>query len=98
MIPWQTESRSFYDCCLKMIGTYARHQSRLRVAASDSSAEEDSFSDLLLLMELLTNMLTKDIIDLGGHDGEPAGRAASLQLEAAKFVTFSSGTRQTGGT
>ena len=61
----QTESRAFYDCCLKMIATYARHQSSLRAAAADSTAEEDSFSDLLLLMELLTNMLTKDIIDLG---------------------------------
>ncbi|XP_037079811.1 exportin-4-like [Pollicipes pollicipes] len=68
-----TESRSFYDCCLKMIATYARHQSNLRVSVGDSSAEEDSFSDLLLLMELLTNMLTKDIIDLGGHDGGSDG-------------------------
>ncbi|KAF0299698.1 Exportin-4 [Amphibalanus amphitrite] len=68
-----TESRAFYDCCLKMIATYARHQSSLRAATSDSSAEEDSYSDLLLLMELLTNMLTKDIIDLGGHDGGSDG-------------------------
>ena len=74
----QTESRTFYDCCLKMIATYARHQSNLRAAAADSSAEEDSYSDLLLLMELLTNMLTKDIIDLGGHDGTPSGRHDTL--------------------
>ena len=71
--PAQTESRTFYDCCLKMIAAYARHQSSLRAATADASAEEDSFSDLLLLMELLTNMLTKDIIDLGGHDGTARG-------------------------
>ena len=71
-----------------MIAAYARHQSSLRAAAADSSAEEDSFSDLLLLMELLTNMLTKDIIDLGGHDGttpRPAAqRRATLSVNEGR--------------
>lgn len=50
-----------YETCLQTIQTYARcNSNRLTV---DSTAEEDSFQDILLLMQLLTNLLSKDILN-----------------------------------
>lgn len=58
----QSESSRIYESCLQTIQTYAKWNSgRLSL---DSDAQEDSFKDILLLMELLTNLLSKDLIDL----------------------------------
>nr|CAD7456123.1 unnamed protein product [Timema tahoe] len=59
----QTDSHRIYGACLQTIQTYARcNMGRICV---ESSAEENSYHDILLLMELLTNLLNKDCIDLG---------------------------------
>ena len=58
----QGDSRRIYEACLQTIQTYARcNTGRLSL---ESAAEEDTFHDILLLMELLTNLLSKDFIDL----------------------------------
>ena len=58
----QSESKRIYGSCLHTIQTYANSNSgRLTI---DSDAQEDSFRHILLLMELLTNLLSKDFIDL----------------------------------
>lgn len=55
-----------FQACLHTIQTYARcNSNRLTV---DTTAEEDSFQDILLLMKLLTNLLSKDIFDLSLPD------------------------------
>jgi hypothetical protein len=41
---------------------YAHHNSGKR--SVEKEAEEEQFRDILLLMELLTNLLSKDFIDL----------------------------------
>lgn len=50
-----------YKVYLETIQTYAQCNSyRFTV---DSTAEEDSYHDILLLMELLFNLLSRDIMD-----------------------------------
>ncbi|GAB1860941.1 Exportin-4 [Camponotus japonicus] len=57
----EADSTRVYETCLQTIQTYARcNSNRLTV---DSTAEEDSFQDILLLMQLLTNLLSKDILN-----------------------------------
>ncbi|EZA56944.1 Exportin-4 [Ooceraea biroi] len=58
----EANSERVYEVCLETIQTYARcNSNRLTV---DSTAEEDSYHDILLLMQLLTNLLSKDIFNL----------------------------------
>lgn len=57
----------FYEICLRLVETYVKHNSgRL---TEEVNAEEDSFQDMLLFLDLLTNLLTKDIIDCGLAEG-----------------------------
>lgn len=49
-----------YEACLTLLQVYSKNSSRKR---SDSAAEEDQYQDLLLIMELLTNLLSKEFID-----------------------------------
>lgn len=51
-----------YEICMLAMQTYARCNSHRFTV--DSTAEEDSFQDILLLMRLLTNLLIKDIFSL----------------------------------
>lgn len=63
----QGDSRRIYEACLQTIQTYARcNTGRLSL---ESAAEEETFHDILLLMELLTNLLSKDYIDLSPPGG-----------------------------
>lgn len=50
-----------YEACLTLLQVYSKNnQSRKR---GDATAEEDQYQDLLLIMELLTNLLSKEFID-----------------------------------
>ncbi|XP_011873971.1 PREDICTED: exportin-4-like isoform X2 [Vollenhovia emeryi] len=72
----QANSMCVYDICLQVMQAYASCNShRLTV---DSTAEEDSFQDILLLMRLLTNLLTKDIFHLNHEVDQPISRYASI--------------------
>lgn len=58
----QSESKKMYEYCLATVQTYARcNANRLTL---EIIAEENSYQDLLLVMELLTNLLAKDCVDL----------------------------------
>ena len=48
---------------MQMVQMYAKHNIGKRSITVDM--EEDQFRDILTLMELLTNILSKDIIDFG---------------------------------
>nr|XP_046471552.1 exportin-4-like isoform X1 [Neodiprion pinetum] len=65
----QGDSIRIYEICLRTIQTYARCNTNRTTV--ENTAEEDTFQDILLLMQLLTNLLTKEIIDCS-HT-EPAG-------------------------
>lgn len=57
----QTKSMKLYEVCLTLLQVYSKNNvghKRLDVAA-----EEDQYQDLLLIMELLTNLLSKEFID-----------------------------------
>ncbi|XP_018372809.1 PREDICTED: exportin-4-like [Trachymyrmex cornetzi] len=56
------DSMRVYEICMQMMQTYARCNSHRFTV--DSTAEEDSFQDIVLLMRLLTNLLMKDMFNL----------------------------------
>lgn len=65
-----------YEACLTLLQVYSKNnQSRKR---SDSTAEEDQYQDLLLIMELLTNLLSKEFIDFS-DTGELTPRLSWLR-------------------
>lgn len=62
---FQTKSMKLYEACLTLLQVYSKNnQSRKR---SDATAEEDQYQDLLLIMELLTNLLSKEFIDFSDN-------------------------------
>uniref|UniRef100_A0A674PNH5 Exportin-4 n=1 Tax=Takifugu rubripes TaxID=31033 RepID=A0A674PNH5_TAKRU len=61
----ETKSMKLYEACLTLLQVYSKNSSRKR---SDSAAEEDQYQDLLLIMELLTNLLSKEFIDFSDTD------------------------------
>jgi hypothetical protein len=58
----QSDSRVLYQHSVAVIRMYAHHNQGKR--SVEKEAEEEQFRDILLLMELLTNLLSKDFIDL----------------------------------
>jgi hypothetical protein len=61
----QSDSRMLYQHSVAVIRMYAQHNQGKRSVEKES--EEEQFRDILLLMELLTNLLSKDFIDLAPH-------------------------------
>jgi hypothetical protein len=50
-----------YEACLTLLQVYSKNNlGRQRI---DVTAEEEQYQDLLLIMELLTNLLSKEFID-----------------------------------
>ncbi|XP_020921100.1 exportin-4 isoform X5 [Sus scrofa] len=58
----------------------------------DVTAEEEQYQDLLLIMELLTNLLSKEFIDFSDADevfrGQEPGQAAGRSVSAADVVLY----------
>ncbi|KAK7938437.1 hypothetical protein WMY93_001763 [Mugilogobius chulae] len=62
----ETKSMKLYEACLTLLQVYSKNNvSRKR---ADATAEEDQYQDLLLIMELLTNLLSKEFIDFSDTD------------------------------
>ncbi|XP_057709108.1 exportin-4 [Corythoichthys intestinalis] len=62
----ENKSMKLYEACLTLLQVYSKNnQSRKR---SDAAAEEDQYQDLLLIMELLINLLSKEFIDFSDTD------------------------------
>lgn len=59
-------SRHLYQQTINLIQVYAHHNQGKRTIEKES--EEEQFRDILLLMELLTSILSKDFIDLAPPD------------------------------
>lgn len=81
---------SLYEACLALLQVYSRNSlGRQRL---DVTAEEEQYQDLLLIMELLTNLLSKELIDFSDADevfrGQEPGRAAGRSVSAADVVLY----------
>ncbi|XP_052239002.1 exportin-4-like isoform X2 [Dreissena polymorpha] len=73
----EKRSNQLYEVCLSAIQTYSKHNSGKRVKDA-SEEEEDRYNDILLVMEMLTNLLSKDFVDFGDKDENiPSPQAVS---------------------
>lgn len=57
------DSLGIYQAAMSVVKSYALHASG-RIS-SEKTAEEDTYNDLVLLIEMLTCLLAKDFLDLG---------------------------------
>ncbi|XP_061548860.1 exportin-4 isoform X1 [Phycodurus eques] len=87
----ENKSMKLYEACLTLLQVYSKNnQSRKR---SDAAAEEDQYQDLLLIMELLTNLLSKEFIDFSDTDDvfrsqDQGTPASSRPVSAADVVLY----------
>ncbi|XP_077436841.1 exportin-4 isoform X2 [Vanacampus margaritifer] len=87
----ENKSMKLYEACLTLLQVYSKNnQTRKR---SDAAAEEDQYQDLLLIMELLTNLLSKEFIDFSDTDEvfrspEQGTPASSRPVSAADVVLY----------
>ncbi|KAI1899743.1 hypothetical protein AGOR_G00064900 [Albula goreensis] len=86
----ESKSMKLYEACLTLLQVYSKNNlGRKRV---DVTAEEDQYQDLLLIMELLTNLLSKEFIDFSDTDevfrGQEQGQAAGRTVSAADVVLY----------
>ena len=62
----QDDSVRTYDACLRTIQAYGRcNTNRVTI---EPTGEDDTFEDIVLLMQLLINLVTKDVYDMGNTD------------------------------
>ena len=71
-----TASRTLYEQTINLIQMYAHHNQGKRCI--EKEAEEDQFKDILLLMELLTSILSKDFIDLAPPDANATDNGVAV--------------------
>ncbi|XP_036414786.1 exportin-4 [Colossoma macropomum] len=86
----ETKSMKLYEVCLTLLQVYSKNNlGRKRL---DVAAEEDQYQDLLLIMELLTNLLSKEFIDFSDTDevfrGQEQSSGAGRTVSAADVVLF----------
>ncbi|XP_051567174.1 exportin-4 isoform X4 [Myxocyprinus asiaticus] len=86
----ETKSMKLYEVCLTLLQVYSKNNlGRKRL---DVAAEEDQYQDLLLIMELLTNLLSKEFIDFSDTDevfrGQEQSSGAGRAVSAADVVLF----------
>ncbi|XP_028969424.1 exportin-4 isoform X1 [Esox lucius] len=90
----ESKSMKLYEACLTLLQVYSKNN--LGRKRADVAAEEDQYQDLLLIMELLTNLLSKEFIDFSdtGVDDEvfrgqePGSGATGRSVSAADVVLF----------
>ena len=80
-------SRHLYQQTILLIQMYAHHNQGKRSVEKES--EEEQFRDILLLMELLTSILSKDFIDLAPPDNnapEEGVKASDVCLHGLNLI------------
>nr|XP_029514758.1 exportin-4 isoform X3 [Oncorhynchus nerka] len=87
----ESKSMKLYEVCLTLLQVYSKNN--LGRKRADVAAEEDQYQDLLLIMELLTNLLSKEFIDFSDTDevfrGQEQGSGvAGRSVSAADVVLF----------
>ncbi|XP_077014928.1 exportin-4 isoform X3 [Tamandua tetradactyla] len=86
----ESKAMNLYEACLTLLQVYSKNNlGRQRI---DVTAEEEQYQDLLLIMELLTNLLSKEFIDFSDTDevfrGHEPGQAANRSVSAADVVLY----------
>ncbi|XP_029458385.1 exportin-4 isoform X6 [Rhinatrema bivittatum] len=86
----ESKAMNLYEACLTLLQVYSKNNlGRKRI---DVTAEEDQYQDLLLIMELLTNLLSKEFIDFSDTDevfrGHEPGQATNKSVSAADVVLY----------
>ncbi|KAJ8315064.1 hypothetical protein KUTeg_007214 [Tegillarca granosa] len=81
----ESNSRKLYELCLSAIQVYSKHNIGKRTSQNDDE-EEDRYNDILLVIELLTNLLSKDFIDFS--DPEEGVPQSGGQVSAADVVLY----------
>ncbi|XP_076857923.1 exportin-4 [Brachyhypopomus gauderio] len=86
----ETKSMRLYEVCLTLLQVYSKNN--LGRKRQDVTAEEDQYQDLLLIMELLTNLLSKEFIDFSDTDevfrGQEQNADTTRTVSAADVVLF----------
>ncbi|GFQ78908.1 exportin-4 [Trichonephila clavata] len=83
----QAGAKILYECCINMIRVYAKHNAGK--LSREASAEEEQYQDILLLMQLLTDLLFKDFIDFpatGTDETESTVSAADVSLYGLSII------------
>ncbi|XP_069058368.1 exportin-4 [Pleurodeles waltl] len=86
----ESKAMTLYEACLTLLQVYSKNNmGRKRI---DVTAEEDQYQDLLLIMELLTNLLSKEFIDFSDTDevfrGHEPSQTANRSVSAADVVLY----------
>lgn len=75
------QKHKVYEICMSCIRVYVKHNtSRI---TSDVTAEDDSLEDLMLLLNIINSMLSKNYFDIDGNDEE------EQSINAAEVCIFS---------
>nr|KAI8759106.1 exportin-4 [Biomphalaria glabrata] len=74
MLPYlkTADSNTLYQLCLSAIQTYARHNLGRQCISADDE-QETKFKDIILIMEMLTNLMSKDMLNFKKDDQETIG-------------------------
>lgn len=93
------QTHKVYEICMNCIRVYVKHNtSRI---TSEVTAEDDSLEDLMLLLNIINSMLSKNYFDIDGNDEEEQSINAAevcifglqyimplISLELLKYPTF----------
>ncbi|XP_048388180.1 exportin-4 isoform X3 [Stegostoma tigrinum] len=86
----ESKAMKLYEACLTLLQVYSKNS--LGRKRTDVAAEEEQFQDLLLIMELLTNLLSKEFIDFSDTDevfrGQEPGQPGNRSVSAADVVLY----------
>lgn len=74
---------NLYEACLTLLRVYSRNNVG-RQRADAPAEEEEQYQDLLLIMELLTNLLSKEFIDFSDTGRRARARPLGLRLLLSK--------------
>lgn len=75
----QSKAMNLYEACLTLLRVYSRNNVG-RQRADAPAEEEEQYQDLLLIMELLTNLLSKEFIDFSDTGRCARARPLGLRL------------------
>ncbi|CAI6367793.1 unnamed protein product [Macrosiphum euphorbiae] len=68
------ESDKFYMSCFQLVDMYARYN--INRVSLDSDAEDQCFQDLYIFLELLTHVMSKELLDLSSDGKTTTGKTA----------------------
>ncbi|KAL5234349.1 hypothetical protein ACI65C_001759 [Semiaphis heraclei] len=68
------ESDKFYMSCYQMVDMYAHYN--INRVSLDSDAEDQCFQDLYVFLELLTHVMSKEVLDLSSDGKTTTGKTA----------------------